>query len=85
MYDGRLAVDVGFGLGPEAFVFVPYDHFWDYSLHGFIVPRDRVDFIFARSVIRNGYRLDHGRFIIEGIGRDRIGLYTHREIRVEHG
>ncbi len=82
-FNGRLAVDVGFGLGPEAFTFVPYDHFWDHSLRAFILPRDRVDFVFGRSVIRNGYRLDHGRFVVEGIGRDRMAGYTHREIRVE--
>jgi hypothetical protein len=84
-FGGRLALDVDFGLGWEAFTFVPYDHFWDRDLHGFFVPRERAEFIFHRSAIINGYRMDHGRFVIEGIGRDRIGLYTHRDVRVEAG
>jgi hypothetical protein len=82
-FGGRLALDVDFGLGPGAFVFVPYDHFWDHNLRGFILPRERAEFVFRRSVVTNGYRTDHGRFVIEGVGRERIAGYTHREVRVE--
>lgn len=82
-FNGRVALDVDFGLGADAFLFVGYDHFWDHDLHGYFLPHDRVDFFFHHSVVMNGYRFDHGRFFVEGIGRDRIGAYTHREVRVE--
>jgi hypothetical protein len=82
-FGGHLAVDVDFGLGAEVFTFVPYDHFWDHNLHAFLLPRDRVGIVFSRSVIMNGYRLDHGHFIVEGLGRERMAVYTHHDIRIE--
>ncbi|HEV2210161.1 MAG TPA: DUF6600 domain-containing protein [Verrucomicrobiae bacterium] len=82
-YGGRLAVDVDFGLGPDAFVFVGYDHFWDHHLHGYLLPRARLAFEFRRSVIMNGYRVDHGRFVVEGLGREHMAAMTHRDIVVE--
>jgi hypothetical protein len=82
-FGGRLAVDVDFGLGADMFTFVPYDRFWDHNLHAFLVPRERVGVFFGRSVVMNGYRLDHGRFIVEGLGRERMAAFTHHEIRVE--
>jgi len=82
-YGGHLAVDVDFGLGVEMFTFVPYDRFWDHNLHAFLLPRERVSVFFGRSVIINGYRLDHGRFVVEGLGRERMAAFTHREIRAE--
>jgi hypothetical protein len=84
-FHGHLAVDVGFGLGADMFTFVPYDHFWDHNLHACLLPRERVSLFFGRSVVMNGYRLDHGRFIVEGLGRERMASFTHREIRVEVG
>jgi hypothetical protein len=83
-FGGRAAVDVDFGLGADAFTFVPYDHFWDYHLHEYMLPRERLRLVFGRSYIMNGYRLDHGRFIVEGLGRDHMAALTHHEIRVEH-
>jgi hypothetical protein len=82
-FGGRLAVDVDFGLGADLFTFVPYDHFWDHNLHAFLLPRERVTIVFGRSVVMNGYRLDHGRFVVEGLGRDRMAALTGREIRAE--
>ena len=82
-FNGRLAVDVDFGLGAAMFTFVPYDRFWEHNLHGFLLPHERIGFIFGRSVILNGYRLEHGRFIVEGIGHERIATLTHRDVRVE--
>lgn len=82
-FGGHLALDVDFGLAPDAFVFVDYGHFWDRDLHGFFLPRDRADLIFRRSVVVNGYRMDHGRFIVEGLGRDRVAMVTHHEVRLE--
>jgi hypothetical protein len=82
-FDGRLAVDVDFGLGADLFAFVAYDHFWDHDFHAFLLPPERVRVIFGRSVVMNGYRLDHGRFIVEGLGRERMRSLTRHEIRVE--
>jgi len=84
-FGGRLAVDVDFGLGADMFAFVPYDHFWDHNLHAFLLPRDRVGVVFGLSVVMNGYRLDHGRFIVEGLGRERMAGLTHRDVRIEVG
>jgi hypothetical protein len=84
-FDGRLAVDVDFGLGADRFTFVPYDRFWDHNFHAFLLPRERVSLVFGRSVVMNGYRLDHGRFVVEGLGRDRMATLTHHEIRAEEG
>lgn len=85
-YRGVLAADVDFGLNFEAFAFVPYDHFWDHDLHPFLLGSGvRLD-IYRRSIILNGYRVEGGRFVVEGLGRDRIGRYTHHDVvRVDIG
>jgi hypothetical protein len=83
-FNGSLALDVDFGLGPDDFTFVPYDHFWDYNLRPFFVPRDRAFVFFHRSHIMNGYRMDHGRFVIEGLGHDHVFSITHHDARIEH-
>ncbi len=82
-YNGRVAVDVDFGLGVEMFTFVPYDRFWEQNLHAWLLPRERVELVYRRSVILNGYRLEHGRFIVEGLGRERMAALTHHEVREE--
>jgi hypothetical protein len=81
-FGGHLAVDVGFGLGADAFMFVPYDRFWDHNLHAFLLPHERLVIVFGRSEIRNGYRVEHGRFVVEGLGRERMVVLTHHEIRI---
>ncbi len=81
-YHGALAVDVDFGLGAADFTFVPYDHFWDYHLRTYYVPHDRVVLFFGRSRIMNGYRVDHGHFVVEGPGHDHIFAVTHHDVRV---
>jgi len=83
-YNGVLGVDVDFGLGMDAFMFVPYDHFWDLDYRPFYLHRDRFAIIFRDSHVLNGYRFDQGHFIIEGLGRDRIALLTRHDVRVEH-
>jgi hypothetical protein len=82
-FGGHVGVDLDFGLGFNSFVFVGYDHFWDRDLRGFYVPHDRAEWIFHHSTVMNGYRFDHGRFIVDGFGRDRIGLWTHHDVRFE--
>ncbi len=84
-YNGHLAVDVDFGLGANMFTFVSYDHFWDHNLHAYLLPPDRVRVVFHHSVVMNGYRLDHGRFVVEGLGHERMAALTHHEVRIETG
>lgn len=79
----RVGVDFDFALGLNFFTFVGYDHFWDHDFRHFIVSGDRLAFIYRRSVIENRYHLDHGRFINDGLGRDRMAALTHHEIRAE--
>jgi hypothetical protein len=77
----RLAVDVDFGLGVDAFTFVAYDHFWDHDLRLFLVPHERAEVLFRDSRVTNGYRVDRGRFFVEGPGHDHIIAMTHRDVR----
>lgn len=81
-FNGHVAVDVDFGLRSDAFTFVAYDRFWEPNLRLFILPRERVGVVFARSVVRNGYRVEHGRFVVEGLGREHIAIVTHHEVRI---
>jgi len=82
-FNGRVALDVDFGLGVEAFTFVSYDHFWDNDLRAFLVPHDRLAVVFHGSHVNNGYRVDGGRFVVEGLGHEHIAAVTHHEVRVE--
>jgi hypothetical protein len=81
-FHGVPAVDVDFGLRFDDFAFVGFDHLWDPHLHGFLFEPERARFFFGHSFIRNGYRFDHGVFRIDGIGRERIGVFTHRDVRI---
>jgi len=81
-FRGGLAVDVDFGLPVDAFVFIGFNHFWERDYHVYMVDRERVHYFYERSVIRNGYRYDHGRFVNEGLGRERMAVLTQHEVRV---
>ena len=81
-FNGKLALDVDFGLGMDAFTFVSYDHFWDHDLHLFLLPPDRLAVVFRGSRLANGYRMDQGRFVIEGLGHDHIAALTHHDVMV---
>ena len=80
LWNGRLAVDVDFGLGADAFVFIPFGHFWDHDYRAFLAPPWRLPELFRRSIVANGYRFVGGRFVVDGIGREHIGLLTHHEV-----
>jgi len=82
-FNGHLAMDVDFGLGMEDFTFVAYDHFWEADLHHFLLPHERLELVFRGSRIANGYRVDHGRFVIEGLGHDHLAALTHHDVRGE--
>ena len=81
-WHGGVAVDVEFGLGVDAFVFVGRDHFWDHDYARVMIPRANVTIIFSQSEIHNGYRMDHGKFVADGWGRERVASFTHHEVAV---
>jgi hypothetical protein len=80
LWNGRVAVDVDFGLGADAFVFIPFGHFWDHDYRAFLAPSWRWPVLFRASILANGYRFAGGHFVVEGLGRERIGLLTHHEV-----
>jgi hypothetical protein len=80
-FGGRVVTDFDFGLPAEAFVFVPCDRFWDRDLRAFVAPRWRAPALFRASIVLNGYHFVDGRFVVDGIGRDRVAALTRREIR----
>jgi hypothetical protein len=82
-FGGILGLDVDFGVGPEDFAFVPYGHFWERDLAGSRIGPEERDRVFQHSHIMNGYRIDHGRFIVDGPGRDRIARFSHHDVIVE--
>jgi hypothetical protein len=82
MWHDRLAVDADFGLGPDMFVFVGYDHFWGHDYRTFMAPPWRVGGLYGRSVVANHYRFAGGHFIVYGIGRDRMAVLTHHDVGV---
>lgn len=83
MWDGRVAVDADFGLAPDMFVFIPFDHFWAHDYLAFRAPFGRVPFLFRGSILANHFGFVGGRFVFDGIGRDRIGFLTHHDVGVE--
>ena len=83
MWRGRVAVDVDFGIAPDLYVFVPFDHFWAHDYLGFRAPFWRVPLLFRGSVLDNHFVFAGGRFVFGGIGRERLAVFTHHDIRVE--
>jgi hypothetical protein len=80
MFHGvAVGADFDFGLGEACFTFVRYDHFhegffrmrdheWAYH-----IDRQRLHGFYGRSILRNDFRRDeHGRFVNNGIGRERL-------------
>ena len=78
-----LGVDVEFGLGADAYVFLPADRLWEPGYRGIFLGRERYGYFYGHSEIHNGYRFEGGRFHVDGIGRERLGVLTHHEVRVE--
>ena len=83
----HVAADFDFGLGENYFVFVDGAHFHEryFRLRGrewrYHIDRERLHGFYGRSVIRNDFRRDdHGRFVNEGIGRDRIDRMTNHRL-----
>jgi hypothetical protein len=75
----RVGVDFDFGLGEDCFVFVEGGHFHErfFRLRGrewhYHVDHARLHGFYGHSVLRNDFRRDeHGRFVNNGIGHDRL-------------
>ena len=82
-FNGRVGLDIDFGLNQTYFTFVAYDHFWDHDFRRYVAPRDRVAYFYRTSLIVNNYRVVNGRFVVEGLGHERMAALTHHEVRVE--
>jgi hypothetical protein len=78
---GRVVVDADFGLGPADFFFVSYDHYWEHDFRSFLFRPERAEFFWRRSVMRNGYRFNNGRYVIAGIGPQRMEVLTRHPVR----
>lgn len=85
MFNGvAVGLDFDFGLGEACFTFVGYDHFHEgfFRLRGhewaYHIGRERIHGFYGHSVLRNEFRRDeNGRFVNNGIGRERIEHLTH--------
>jgi hypothetical protein len=80
-----------FGLGANFFVFVNFDHFHEafFRMRGhewaYHVRPERVHEFYHRSVVHNDFHRDeHGRFVNDGIGRERMERLTHNRIEQAH-
>jgi hypothetical protein len=80
-WHGSLVVNADFGLGPADFCFVGSNNFWEHDFRGYLLRQERAEYVWRRSVVRNGYRFNNGRLAVEGLGAQRIGLLTHRQVR----
>ena len=81
-----VGLDFDFGLGEACFTFVDYGHFHERFVRmrghewAWNIDHARMHAYFGHSVIRNDFhRDDHGRFVNNGIGRDRVARLTHVE------
>jgi hypothetical protein len=91
---GGVRIDVAtcdFGLGVNFFVFVGCDHFHEsfFRMRGhewaYHVPPQRVHDFYRRSIIHNDFHRDeHGRFVNDGIGHQRMEQLTHNRIEQAH-
>ena len=90
MFNGvAVAADYDFGLHEDCFVFVEGGHFHErfFRMRGrewrYHVERERLHGFYGHSVVRNEFRRDeHGRFVNNGIGRERLEhMNSHIEQR----
>ena len=70
----------GYGLAPEAYVFVPERYFLSASLGSYFVPRERVSVFFGQTRNYTSYRHDGGRIYNQGIPFENIQRYVGRNV-----
>ena len=83
MFHHGLAVGVDFGLGPDDYVFVDYNHFWDHDYRPFLLPREHLEREFRLSLVMNDHRFVDGRLVFDGLGRDRVAAFSHHAVVVD--
>jgi hypothetical protein len=83
IWDGKAAGNSDFGLGANAFMFVSYANFREHDLHAIAVPAEQAEAIFKTSTVKNGYRMEQGKFIVDGPGHDYIAKAINHEIPME--
>jgi hypothetical protein len=78
-----VAADYDFGYSEDRWTFIDYNHFHEdyFRLRGreyrYHMDRGRVHGFYGRSVVRNEFHKDaQGRFVNEGIGKDRVAKLT---------
>jgi hypothetical protein len=88
MFNGvAVGADFDFGLGEACFTFVDYAHFHEgfFRMRGhewpYHIDRQQLHGFYGRSVVRNDFhRDDHGRFVNNGIGRERLERVTQGRV-----
>ena len=75
-----VGANMDFGLRSDAFTFVGCNNIFDHDYRAVWVPQARMSVVFGGSVILNSYHVDHGRFVVEGFGREHI--IEHSNIKV---
>jgi hypothetical protein len=75
-----VGANIDFGLRADCFTFVGCDNIFSHDYRAVWVPREQVSVVFAGSVVRNSYHVEHGRFVVEGFGREHI--IQHSNIKV---
>jgi len=73
---------VDFGLGFGAFCFVGSDHFWGGNYNTYVFDESRSRVFFEHSTFNVGFKMEGGRFVAEGLGREHMSQITHHEIVV---
>ncbi len=76
-----VAADYDFGIGAGFFVFVEGGHFWDGDFHRYVVPHDRLQYVYGRSIYENHYHYENGRYYNDGLSRERMARLTGRDER----
>ena len=79
-YDINVGYNGGYGLSPEAYVFVPERFFLSASLGSYFVPRDRVSVFFGRTRNYTSYRHDGGRIYNQGIPFENVQRFVGRNV-----
>jgi hypothetical protein len=81
-HGSAVVAGVDFGLGFGAFCFVGSDHFWGGNYNRFVFDESRSRVFFEHSTFNVGYKMEGGRFVAEGLGREHMSQITHHEIVV---
>jgi hypothetical protein len=79
-HGAAVTASIDFGLGFDAFVFVGPDHFFGGNYHAVALDSVRAHDLFLHSEFHAGYRVEGGRLVVEGLGREHVAAITHHEV-----